>query len=237
MTIGCAPLGKRRHNSKSELKLLETQDGLWTQRRLVVRRKGEEAMDRKLRCTSISTLLGTLLATCGLSLPANCQSAQVQAQPPSSKVTQIRPVSLEHLYWHFLTLQNFLDTKAVQRESQGKDGSGLHNNLQKMLGWSDTEYAPIHTSAARLTAEVNSLNAQAATIWKANPTSSSRDQLHAVTVQREADINAEIAYLKQHLPPGKIKTFEVFLIQFFSPAHALPRGTVAAGQKAPVGVQ
>ncbi len=194
-------------------------------------------MDQKLQCFSISTFLGILLAICGSLFSANGQSTQPQPQRPTGKAAQIKPVSLEHLYWHFLTLQNFLDTRAAQRESQGKDGRGLHNNLQKMLGWSDADYAPIHTSSVRLTAEVKDLDAQAAAIWKAGPSPSSRDQLHALTVQREADINSEISFLKQNLPPGKIKAFEAFLTRFFSPANAVHRPPPAAGQQAPAGVQ
>jgi hypothetical protein len=58
-----------------------------------------------------------------------------------------------------------------------------------------------------------------------------------LTVQREANINTEVTYLKQTLPPAKVKAFEAFLTQFFSPANASPRPPVAAGQQAPAGVQ
>jgi hypothetical protein len=180
---------------------------------------------------------------CGLTNPAVGQATLPQQQQPPIKPPQFKPVPLEHLYWHFLTLQNFLDTKAATQKSQGKDGSRLRSDLQRTLGWSDADYAPIHTSSTRLTAEVRGLDAQAIMIRKSGVSSSSRDQLKALTVQREAHINFEMSYLKQNLPPDKIKMFEAFLTQFFSPANAMPqppiatRKPAASGSPAPAAVQ
>lgn len=179
---------------------------------------------------------------CGLSNSAVGQAVPSQSQRPSGRQSQFKPVSLEHLYWHFLTLQSFLDTKAAEQESQGKDGSGLRSNLQRTLRWSDADYAPIRTSSVRLTAKVKDLDAQAVAIRKAGASSSSRDQLKALTAQREADINSEISFLRQTLPPDKIKTFEAFLNQLFSPSNASsrPPSTVkpaVTGQPAPAAVQ
>jgi hypothetical protein len=177
-----------------------------------------------------------MLTIGGLSQLALGQTTPTQQRQPPTKQPQFKPVSLEHLYWHFLTLQKFLDTKAATRESQGKDGK-LRGDMQKALGWSDSDYAPIRVSSVRLTAEVKDLDAQAVTIRKAGASSSSRDQLKTLTVQREADINSEISYLKHNLPPDKIKAFEVFLTRFFSPMNAVHRPPVAAGQQGSVGVQ
>lgn len=200
-------------------------------------------MARKSQCISISALLGFVLAICGLSHAAMGQAAPAPSQQPSSKTTQFKPVSLAHLYWHFLTLQNHLDTKATELESQGKDGSGLRNQLQKTLGWSDTDYAPIRTSSVRLTAKVKDLDVQAVAIRKAGPSSSNYDQLKALTVQREADINSEISYLKQSLTPDKTLGFESFLTKLFSLTNASPRPPLTTGklsvtgQQPPAGVQ
>jgi hypothetical protein len=169
---------------------------------------------------------------CALLRPAIGQSTSVQQQLPGRTIIQIRPVSLSHLYWHFLVYQNHLDTKAADLGAHGKDGSGLRNLLQKKAGLSDTEYAPIRISSVRLTANVKDLDKQAVAIHTAGASSSSRDQLKVLTVQREAAINSEISFLKQNLPPDKIKTFEAFLTQFFSPANAVPRPTLVTGKPA-----
>jgi hypothetical protein len=173
---------------------------------------------------------------CGLSQLALGQTTPTQQKQPPTKQPQFKPVLLEHLYWHFLILQNFLDTKAATQESQGKDGK-LRGDLQKALGWPDTDYAPIRVSSVRLTTEVKDLDAQSVAIRTAGVSATSLDQLKTLTAQREADINSEISYLKQNLPPDKIKAFEAFLTRFFSPTNAVHRPPVTAGQQTPAGVR
>ena len=195
-------------------------------------------MNGRSHCASMSMLLGILLAMCGSLSRAIGQSAPTQQQQKlSGKVAQFKPVSLEHLYWHFLALQNFLDTKAAAQEAQGKDGSKLRNVLQAKLGWSDTDYAPVRTSSVRLTGEMKDLDAQATTIRQAGPSSSGLNQLKGLTLQRETDIKSEIFFLKQNLPPDKIMAFEAFLTKFFSLANASPRPPFSAGKPAPIGQQ
>jgi hypothetical protein len=184
----------------------------------------------KRRQSSISiylgiTLLGGLLASHGVS-----QTAQTQI--PAAK-TQAHPVSLEHLYWHFLVYQNHLDTKADEFSAQGKDSTLMRGHLEKQLGFSDGDFAPIRKSSKRLSAEINALDAKAAT-FRAEPLSTDRfNKLHALTLEREADIQAEIAYLKQTLSPAQISQLEAFLTQLFSPANAVARPTPVAGQAVP----
>jgi hypothetical protein len=173
----------------------------------------------------------------GQAAPAQGQVASAQPQQPSNGPFQIRPESLEHLYWHFLVFQNHLDTKAADLDTHGKDGSGLRNLLQKKTGLSDAEFAHIRTSSVRLTAKVKELDAQAVAIRASGHSSTSYNQLHALTIQRETNINAEIAYLKQNLPPDRIKAFEAFLTQFFSPNNAVHRPPSSTGQPAPAAVQ
>jgi len=193
-------------------------------------------MARKVQYTLVSTLLVFMLTMWASLHPAWGQATAAPQQQTTSNPPQFKPVSLEHLYWHFLMLQNFLDTKAAQQESSGKDGSGLRNTLQKTLGWSDADYASIHSSSTRLTAEVKDLDGKATVIQKAGFSPAGRDQLKALTAQREAYINAEISYLKKSLPPGKIRKFEDFLPHFFSLAHASARPPSAA-VPAPTAVQ
>jgi hypothetical protein len=193
-------------------------------------------MSRKVKYASISMFLGFMLTMCAQFRPVMGQTTPTQQQP-SRKPLQVRPVSLAHLYWHFLVYQNHLDTKAAATTVGGRDGTGMRNLLQKQLGCSDADFAPIRTSSARLTAEVQALDAQAATIRAAGPSSTSFDQLHALTVQREADINAEISYLKQNLSPGRINALEAFLTKFFSPNNAVPLPPSSVGALGPAGVQ
>jgi hypothetical protein len=197
------------------------------------RRKGK-TMVRKSQSISISTLLAVTLLSCTLLTAAAGQTAQ----STQSSRKQITPLSLPHLYWHFLVLQHYLDTKAAAQEAQGKDGSGLRKRLQTTLGWSDADYAPMRTSSVRLTQEVTSLDQQALTIRAVSTSAASQDQLKALTAQRETDINAEISFLGQKLSPDKKKTFETFLTRFFSPANASPGPpNPVGGPSAPAGVK
>jgi len=194
-------------------------------------------MFRKSGHAVISGFIGFILVICGLSHSVTGQATPAQQLQPASKPAQPRTASLAHLYWHFLAYQNHLDTTAESLGAQGKDSSLMHNHLQKKLGFSDSDYAPIRISSVRLTAKVKDLDTQAATIRTAGASSSNHDQLRVLTVQREEDINSEIAYLKQNLSPDKIKAFEAFLTQFFSPNNAVPRPSTPAGQQAPAAVQ
>jgi hypothetical protein len=183
-----------------------------------------------------------MLTTCSLLRPAMGQTKPVQPQASFGKSSQFRPVPLGHLYWHFLILQNYLDTKSVELDSEKRDGNGLRSNLQKQLGWSDEDYASIRTSSVRLTAKLKDLDAQAAAIKAAGESSSSHEQLQTLTVQRETSINSEITFLKRSLPPDKMQAFEIFLIQFFVPKYVPLQSSSAikssvAGQSAPAAVQ
>jgi hypothetical protein len=126
-----------------------------------------------------------------------------QGQQPrlSHGLPNRQPVSLAHLYLHFLVYQNHLDTEAAAKVAQGQDGSGLRNHLQARMGFADADYAPIRTASVRLTAEMMALNAQAAAIRSAGLSSATSAQMQALTVQREAKINAEISYLSRHCRP------------------------------------
>jgi hypothetical protein len=144
------------------------------------------------------------------------QPTAFSVSPIPHRSTSSQPVSLPHVYWHFLIYQNHLDLKAKELQSHGKDGRFFRDLFQTKLAWSDADFAPIRESSVRLAAEVSRLDEQAAVIrLGATPTSSS--QLETLATQREADINAEITYLKQKLSPEKIKALEAFLVPYFAP--------------------
>ena len=163
----------------------------------------------------------------------------ISAQQPqtSNGSSQPKPVPIEHLYWHFLVHQNHLEARAASEEAQGKDGKWLRNHHQASLGFSDADYAAIRTSSARLTAEVDALDKQAAAIIAVGPSASSSAQLKALAAQREADISAEITYLKQTLSPAKIQSLESYMRQFFSPKKIVIQTSPSTGQPAPATVQ
>jgi hypothetical protein len=160
------------------------------------------------------------------------QAVPTQQTQPRRGTAQLKPLSLSHLYWHFLVYQNHLDTKAAERNSQGQDGSVLRDFLQKKSGLSDADYAPVRASSVRLTAKVKHLDAQAKVI-RTSESPSKSDQLKALNDQRETAINSEIAFLKQNLSPDKIKAFEAFLTQFFSPTKSLNPPPFATGMSIP----
>jgi hypothetical protein len=178
------------------------------------------------------TLL-TIVLMCTWLHTAAAQSIPAQQQAPSG-LFQPRPVSLAHLYWHFLVYQNHLDAMAADEEAHGKNGTWMRSHLQTRLGLSDAEFAHVRISSARLTAKVKDLDAQAAAIRAGGLTSTSYDQLKALTDQREAAIHAEIVFLKQTLSPAQIAALESFLTQFFSPKYA---SLQTSSQPAPAAVQ
>ncbi len=173
-------------------------------------------MVRSSHATTAIFLSISVLA-CTSSHQAISQSMQTPQQRKISASSQPRPLSLAHLYWHFLVYQNYLDTKAAALEAQGKDGGKIHDDLQTRLRFSDADFAPIRNSSGRLATEVKTLDAKATEIRSAGSFSWTRTELKALTAQREDDINTEIANLTQALSPQKKAALDAFLVDFFSP--------------------
>ena len=73
----------------------------------------------------------TLLLMCAFSPQSSGQATQNQLSAPS----QLQPVSLPHLYWHFLIHQSELDALAAKFTASGHNGLALHNDLQTKLGF------------------------------------------------------------------------------------------------------
>jgi hypothetical protein len=199
-----------------------------------------EGMMVRVRWTSalrIAWTRGAAALLCVLLFMAAIPSASAQQQPAQPPHDPPRPVSLAHLYWHFLVYQNFIDTNAAALDAQGKDGSPLRNHLQARMGFSDADFAPIRASSVRLSSELKALDAQAAAIRATGTSPSNTAQLKALVAQREAYINAEISSLKQALPPNRITAFETFITQFFAPKNVTFKPVVSSGQPAPSAVQ
>ena len=191
-------------------------------------------MASKSQYRSLFVLLGLVLFS-GAMLPTAVSQTTQSQQATSGSALRQTPIT--HYYWRYLAHQNELDTWATAQAAKGHDGSALRNHLQKGLGLSDADYAPIRTSSVRLTAKVKSLDAQAVAIRAAGPTPTSYAQLQALTAQRETAINAEVSFLKTKLTPDKIARLELFMVHFFSPPNAPSQPTSTTQQTAPAAVQ
>jgi hypothetical protein len=180
--------------------------------------RARERSVSKMTCSRIAARLLLCLWLCAIVIPS--VSAQ---QPTSNGSSSPTPVPLSRLYWHFLNYQSFLDNQAAALEAQGQDGSAVGNQMQELMGLSDSDYALIRASLQRVTAEAQALNAQAIALHVTGISSANISQLYALTAQRDADINAEISSLTLSLSPGSMATFESFLTQYFAryPAQGL----------------
>ena len=155
-------------------------------------------------------ILGFLLLLCASAHPAIGQ--QTQSQPNAS--SQLKPVSLPHLYWHFLIHQSELDAFAAKLTAQGQDGQALRNDMQTRLSFSDADYAPIRTASQQLTSELQPIETQLKALqgsaW--NPS-----EVQALISQRETDINNEVHNLSTELSAQNKAALESFMTSFFAP--------------------
>jgi hypothetical protein len=193
-------------------------------------------MARRLQFDSKAALLCAMLLALALPYPA---VGQPTPQPPhtSTGFSQPTPLPLAHLYWHFLVYQNAIDTNAAALEAQGQDGSSLRNHLQARMGFSDADFAPIRASSLRLSSELKALDGQASAIRASGISPANAVQLRALAAQREANINAEIASLRQALSQERITAFETFITQFFAPKSLTVQIASPSGQATPAAVQ
>ena len=174
------------------------------------------------------SLLGLLFMLCASAHQAIGQQ-KTQAKPNAA--AQPRPISLPHLYWHFLIQQSNLDAAAAQLQAKDKDGNALRNDLQTRLGFSDADYAPIRASSQRLASELAPLSQQLKDLQRSP---SNAAQAQALIAQRETYIANEIYNLSIELSPQNKAALESFMTQFFAPKritfHAAPPAGQPAGQ-------
>ncbi len=169
-----------------------------------------------------------LLAVIGQQI---CVAAQPTV-PPAINVQQLnqppKPASLPHLYWHLLMWQNHLDHAAADHEKRGKDGAWLRNYIQKQLGFTDTEFAPVRQSSQHLAAVMVSLDAQAHSLIKADlalyadgklapdDRPPNLDKVKQLTRDRETLINSEIAHLNASLGAADAARLKAYITRDFS---------------------
>jgi len=176
-------------------------------------------------------LAAALLALCALPQLVSGQAAQ---NPPSTPSSQLQPVSLPHLYWHFLIHQNDLDNLAAQLTTQGSDGLALRNDMQTRLGFSDADYAPIRTSAQRLATELQPIESQLKSMQGSGWNGS---QAQALIAQRETYIGNEIYNLSIELSAPNKAALESFMTAFFALKNVSVTFPPAAGSSAGKEVQ
>ncbi len=178
---------------------------------------------------SLFTFLCALLLLCVSAHPAIGQSTQTQANTPS----QPKPVSLPHLYWHFLIHQNDLDNMAAKLQAKGRDGDALRSDLQIRLGFSNADYAPIRTSSQRLASELKPINDQLRSLAH---TPANASQVRKLIAERDMYIENEASILSVELSPQNKAALEKFMAQFFAPKQLTFNIPASAGQTAGSGV-
>lgn len=179
---------------------------------------------------TILTVAGFLLFV----LPISSQSASTSGQNP-------KPIPIEHLYLHFLLYQHHLDNSAAARQKEGKNGEWLRSSLRKRLHFTEDDFAPVRAAAERLSAEITDLNTRAKAIIAADRSARSQGlippgspppglaKLKALSAERDADFQAEIAALNQALSPANADALRTFLTTEF--VKSVQRGTLAPGQR------
>jgi hypothetical protein len=172
---------------------------------------------RGYRFIRVVALLGMALIFAAHSATAqNSVGSRPHGKPSDSFKPQA--VSTEHLYWHFLMHLQRLDAKAAEMTAQGKDGSGLRNDLQSRLKFSDADFALLRASAQRLSSQLTAINEKAKALTAdSTAATQNRDQLRALHAERETVIHKEVLGLQQTIPLEKQASLEAFLIQFFAP--------------------
>jgi len=156
----------------------------------------------------LSMLLLVLLVLAGTSaLTATVQQSQSHPDP----LTQLKQISIPHLYWHFLLHQKDLDNMAAQLKAKGRDSDPLRRDLQTRLGFSDADFAFIRTSSQRLASELGPINEQLRA-----PVPENAREAQALIAQREAHIENEVHNLSLELSPQNEATLEAFMAQFFA---------------------
>lgn len=141
--------------------------------------------------------------------------------------TQQVPVPVNHLYWHFLLLQNHLDRVAAVREQQGEDGSALRNYYRERLGFSEPQFAVVRGAGLQLEPELQAIDAQVKAVIDADRARHSKvlanrgelpplpPELVALQQRREAAIDTAVSRLKAALGEPDTARLQTFLTKEF----------------------
>jgi hypothetical protein len=130
-----------------------------------------------------------------------------------------------------LGYQLHLEKRADELKAEGKNGEDFRTHYQKVLGFSDQEFAKVHQSAVHLNQvlqakdkEIHNVIVTARAALPKEPVSPGTilpgppQQLKDLFAERKALIDTEIAALDRQLTPEDVTKLENFLQKDFAPA-------------------
>jgi hypothetical protein len=88
------------------------------------------------------------------------QQALNQTKDARAAVGHGRSIPPDHLYWHFLEYQLYLDRTAAGQESEGQNPE-INKHYQTKLGFSDSQFAIVRQVATKLDSDLKGLDSQA----------------------------------------------------------------------------
>lgn len=145
----------------------------------------------------------------------------------TAQTAQQHPVPLNHLYWHFLLLQNHLDRVAAAQEQHGQDGSAVRNYYKQRLGFTDSQFAVVRNAGLQLEPELKAIAAEVKTVIDTDRArhprvlASPRDlppvppELGVLQQKHEAAIESAVHKLKVALGTEGATKLETFLTREF----------------------
>lgn len=143
------------------------------------------------------------------------------ASPTPPNATNSVPPTMQ--WFFFLSTVDHTERASAKLEIQGKDGTGLRNEVQKGLGFTDQQFVPIRETAVRLMAEFRALNAQIQAVvvlyrqslaqGSAAPTGSDayKAQWSSLLQQRETLVQSEVANLHTALGPELSASVDAYI--------------------------
>lgn len=168
----------------------------------------------------------TLFSTCA---SAQTNTSPIAAQTPAngSSVGHGRAVPLEHLYWHFLEYQLYLDKKADDLPPSSPDVQMLRTHYQTRLGFDNAQYSLIRGAAQTMSARLKQIDDQAKLIiddlhhnyppGKVLTLPPPPPELAQLQAQREAIISETVVDLKTQLGTKASTAMDDFLHKDFAP--------------------
>ena len=175
--------------------------------------------------TTSLRLFGSLLCLLSSVLVS---SVNAQATPKSTTADHGHSIPLDHLYWHFLEYQLYLDKKADALPPTHPDVQVLRTHYQRRLGFDDSQYDVVRRAAQIMSTRLQQKDDQAKSIIDAfhknyppgkvltlPPPPAELVQLQA---EREAIISGAVSDLKAQLGATASAKMDNFLHEDFAPS-------------------
>jgi hypothetical protein len=132
--------------------------------------------------------------------------------------------SLDHLYWHLLLYQNYLDRKVATLEQEGrtKDAATLRNHFQKDLHFTNAQFAIVRQAGLQLEKDLDAVQAKVRPIvyqdrqWiklhgRSDGPPPGHSQVQQLQKEHEAVIHDAVAHLNQKLGPKSAATVQTYI--------------------------